>query len=105
MAQAVGADLGRMDGSEVTPGLSAQLLYRGIMINGLGQRFVTEDTSPGRIGHAIRSLAEDTALLGIGQAGTVEEPESPHERMAGRNCKPVPTWLSESLAELESHAE
>jgi 3-oxo-5alpha-steroid 4-dehydrogenase len=105
MAQAVGADLGRMDGAEVTPGLSAQLIYRGIMINGLGQRFVTEDTYPGRIGHAIRYLADDTAFLLIDQRGYEAAPASPHERTSGPNGKPVPTWLSESLADLEALAD
>jgi 3-oxo-5alpha-steroid 4-dehydrogenase len=104
MAQAVGADLGRMDGAEVTPGLSAQLIYRGIMVNGLGQRFVTEDTYPGRIGQAILYRADGTAYLLIDQRAYEAAPASPHERTSGPNGKPVPTWLSESLPELESLA-
>jgi 3-oxo-5alpha-steroid 4-dehydrogenase len=104
MAQALGADLGRMDGAEVSPGLSAQLLYRGIMINGLGQRFVTEDTYPGRIGHAIRYQADDTAFLLIDQRSYDAAPVAPHERASGPGGKSVPTWASDSLAELESLA-
>jgi 3-oxo-5alpha-steroid 4-dehydrogenase len=104
MAQAVGADLGRMDGSEVSPGLSAQLIYRGIMINGLGQRFVTEDTYPGRIGQAIRYKADDTAFLLIDERAYEQAPVAPHERASGPGGKSVPTWLTDSLAELETKA-
>jgi len=104
MAQAVGADLGRMDGAEVSPGLSAQLIYRGIMINGLGQRFVTEDTYPGRIGQAIRYKADDTAFLLIDQRAYEAAPAAPKERTSGQGGKPAPTWASESLAELETLA-
>jgi 3-oxo-5alpha-steroid 4-dehydrogenase len=103
MAQAVGADLGRMDGAEVTPGASAQLIYRGILVNGQGQRFINEDTYPGRMGTAIRYLADDTAFLLIDEQGYEAAIPEPYEAGHGGGKAP-PTWLSASLAELESHA-
>ncbi|MEV0247817.1 FAD-dependent oxidoreductase [Nocardia sp. NPDC050712] len=52
MAQAVGAAVRHMStgqaGIALVPGLAA----RGLVVNGRGERFVTEDTYPGRIGQA-----------------------------------------------------
>ena len=50
MAQALGADLAHMDATEVAIFIDPQQLVRGILVNGRGQRYVTEDTYPGRIG-------------------------------------------------------
>lgn len=50
MAQALGADLAHMDATEVAFFGDPQLMIRGILVNGRGQRYVNEDTYPGRIG-------------------------------------------------------
>ncbi len=64
MARAIGADLGRMDGSEVwAHTVVPEYLSRGIVVNQFGQRFVTEDTYPGRVSQFIHFHADDRAYL------------------------------------------
>ncbi len=48
MAQALGADLAHMDATEVALFVDPQQLVRGVLVNERGQRFVAEDTYPGR---------------------------------------------------------
>lgn len=105
MAQALGADLGRMDGSEVTAGADPKLMCRGILVNGLGSRFINEDTYPGRIGHAIRYQADDLAFLLLDDESYEAVEPSLAERSAGPGGKVSPTWVSDSLSELEEMME
>jgi 3-oxo-5alpha-steroid 4-dehydrogenase len=103
MAQAVGADLGRMDGCEVSVPVPAGFLCRGIVVNRLGQRFVTEDTYPGLVGHAIRFKADDAAFLLLDQESFESTPEISESPVRGRDARAgnePPTWVSDSLAEL-----
>jgi 3-oxo-5alpha-steroid 4-dehydrogenase len=102
MAQAIGADLGRMDGSEVTAPLAAGLLARGVLVNGLGQRFIPEDSYAGRVGSAIRYIAGDRAYLLIDEETYNEMPQLPEYQspVFGGAGNPVPNWASESLEEL-----
>src|SRR5690606_37120444 len=50
MAQALGARLAHMDACEVAFFCDPQLIARGVLVNGRGQRYVAEDTYPGRVG-------------------------------------------------------
>lgn len=52
MAQAVGAATRHMEAAEAAFGLP-ELYLEGILVNGLGQRFVNEDTYFGRVGQAV----------------------------------------------------
>ncbi|WP_039801594.1 FAD-dependent oxidoreductase [Nocardia araoensis] len=52
MAQALGAAVRHMSTGQVGISLVPGLAARGIVVNGHGQRFVNEDTYPGRIGQA-----------------------------------------------------
>ena len=63
MAQALGADLAHMDATEVAFLVDPQLVVRGILVNGRGQRYVAEDTYPGRIGQLTLYHQDDTAFL------------------------------------------
>ncbi|WP_063041713.1 FAD-dependent oxidoreductase, partial [Nocardia pseudovaccinii] len=48
VAQAVGAQVEAMDATEVAFFGDPQMLARGIVVNGRGERFIAEDTYPGR---------------------------------------------------------
>ncbi|MFE7741357.1 FAD-dependent oxidoreductase [Nocardia sp. NPDC057455] len=52
MAQALGAAVRHMATGQVGISLVPGLAVRGMVVNGYGQRFVNEDTYPGRIGQA-----------------------------------------------------
>ncbi|GAB2680729.1 FAD-dependent oxidoreductase [Nocardia goodfellowii] len=52
MAQAIGAAVRHMSTGQVGVALVPGLAARGLVVNGHGRRFVTEDTYPGRIGQA-----------------------------------------------------
>ncbi|MFE3543794.1 FAD-dependent oxidoreductase [Nocardia sp. NPDC059177] len=99
MAQALGADLSHMDATEVAFFGDPQLLARGILVNGRGQRFVPEDTYPGRIGQMTLLHNENQAYLIIDEqaleAASATETATPFFRVP-------PTWAAESIAELEA---
>jgi 3-oxo-5alpha-steroid 4-dehydrogenase len=94
MAQALGADLGRMDGGEMAGAADPLLLCQSIVVNRTGQRFVTEDTYPGRVVQMIRHKADDQAYL-VFDEQTYESTEV----LIGP--KPVPTWAAQTIEELE----
>ncbi|MEU1983296.1 FAD-dependent oxidoreductase [Nocardia sp. NPDC019395] len=99
VAQALGADLAHMDATEVAFFGDPQMMARGILVNGRGQRYVPEDTYPGRIGQMTLFHQENQAYLVIGEAAYEEslttETSTPFFRQP-------PTWAAESIAELES---
>jgi 3-oxo-5alpha-steroid 4-dehydrogenase len=99
MAQALGADLAHMDATEVAFFVDPQLVVRGILVNGRGQRYVAEDTYPGRIGQLTLYHQDDTAFL-------VLDADAHEQAMATRSATPFllrpPTWVCESVAELEA---
>lgn len=99
VAQALGADLAHMDATEVAFFGDPQLMARGILVNGRGQRYVPEDTYPGRIGQMTLFHQENQAYLVIGEAAYEEslatETSTPFFRQP-------PTWAAETIAELES---
>ncbi|MEV0109948.1 FAD-dependent oxidoreductase [Nocardia sp. NPDC050799] len=99
IAQALGADLAHMDATEVAFFGDPQMMARGILVNGRGQRYVPEDTYPGRIGQLTLFHQENQAFLIIGEAAYEEslttETSTPFFRQP-------PTWAAETIAELES---
>lgn len=97
MAQALGADLAHMDATEVAIFVDPQQLVRGILVNGRGQRYVAEDTYPGRIGQLTLYHQDNTAYLILDEAAQ-------HEAMASLSPQLMlrqPTWVGETIAELE----
>ncbi|MBO0863590.1 MAG: FAD-dependent oxidoreductase [Mycobacterium sp.] len=97
MAQALGADLAHMDATEVAIFIDPQQLVRGILVNGRGQRYVAEDTYPGRVGQLTLYHQDNTAFLVIDEAAQEEAMASLSPRLMLR----PPTWVCETVAELE----
>ncbi|MBF6191532.1 FAD-dependent oxidoreductase [Nocardia sp. CDC186] len=99
LAQALGAELAHMDATEVAFFGDPQLLARGILVNGRGQRYIPEDTYPGRIGQATLIQQDNQAYLVIDEASYEEalttETSTPFFRQP-------PTWVAETIAELEA---
>lgn len=97
MAQALGADLAHMDATEVAFFIDPQQLVRGILVNARGQRFVAEDTYPGRVGQLTLYHQDNTAYLIIDGDGheAAMASLSPHLMM-----RPA-TWVCDSVADLE----
>ncbi|MEZ0049313.1 3-oxo-5alpha-steroid 4-dehydrogenase [Mycobacterium sp. MAA66] len=99
MAQALGADLAHMDGTEVAFFCDPQQLVRGILVNGRGQRYIAEDTYPGRIGQQTLYYQEDTAYLII-------DGDAHEEAVAATSATPFlrreATWVCDTVAELEA---
>lgn len=97
MAQALGAGLAHMDATEVAIFIDPQQLVRGILVNGRGQRYVAEDTYPGRIGQLTLYQQDNIAFLVI-------DGDAQEEAMASLSPKLMmrpPTWVCDSIAELE----
>ncbi|MBF6355206.1 FAD-dependent oxidoreductase [Nocardia higoensis] len=99
VAQALGADLAHMDATEVAFFADPQLLARGILVNGRGQRYVTEDTYPGRIGQATLIQQDNQAYLVIDEQSYEEALKTVS---ATHFFRQPPTWAAESVEELES---
>jgi 3-oxo-5alpha-steroid 4-dehydrogenase len=97
MAQALGADLAHMDATEVAIFIDPQQLVRGILVNGRGQRYVPEDTYPGRVGQLTLYQQDNTAYLII-------DDDAQQEAMASWSPKFMirpATWVAETVADLE----
>lgn len=99
MAQALGADLAHMDATEVAFLIDPQQTVRGVLVNGLGQRYVPEDMYSGRIGQLTLYRQDDTAYLII-------DGDAQEEAMAATSATPFlkrpATWVCETIAELEA---
>ncbi|MEG8177214.1 FAD-dependent oxidoreductase [Nocardia terpenica] len=99
IAQALGAELAHMDATEVAFFGDPQMMARGILINGRGQRYIAEDTYPGRMGQATLIQQDNQAYLIIDEqaleAAQGTETSTPFFRQP-------PTWAAESVAELEA---
>jgi 3-oxo-5alpha-steroid 4-dehydrogenase len=99
MAHAMGADLGRMDGCEVwSTAIAPELLHQGIVVNEFGQRFVTEDTYPGRVSQFIRYRADDRAYLVIDDEINESTELGPLSRQFART---TPIAVADTIAEIE----
>jgi 3-oxo-5alpha-steroid 4-dehydrogenase len=97
VAHALGADTAHMDATEVAFLADPQMVVRGILVNGRGQRYITEDTYPGRIGQATLIQQDNEAYLIIDE-------ESLEQALASETAEPIrrpPTWVAESVEELE----
>ncbi|HWE54672.1 MAG TPA: FAD-dependent oxidoreductase [Acidimicrobiales bacterium] len=97
MAQALGGDVRHMDAYECALGIDPALLVRGILVNNQGQRFINEDTYPGRVAHAILRAQDNDAFLIIDEEAYEESPEP----LRMKFLKLRPTWVASSAAELE----
>lgn len=98
MAQALGADLAHMDATEVAIFIDPQQLVRGVLVNERGQRFVAEDTYPGRVGQLTLYHQNNTAYLIIDGDAQEEATASLSPQLMMR----PPTWVCETVAELEA---
>ncbi|WP_193044811.1 FAD-dependent oxidoreductase [Mycolicibacterium baixiangningiae] len=97
MAQALGADLAHMDATEVAVFIDPQQLVRGVLVNERGQRYVAEDTYPGRVGQLTLYHQNNTAYLII-------DGDAQEEAMASLSPQLMmrpPTWVCETVTELE----
>lgn len=101
MAQALGADLAHMDATEVAIFIDPQQLVRGILVNELGQRYVSEDTYPGRVGQLTLYHQNNTAYLILDGEAQEEAMASPSPQLMMR----PPTWVCETVAELETEMD
>jgi 3-oxo-5alpha-steroid 4-dehydrogenase len=97
MAQALGADLAHMDATEVAIFIDPQQLVRGILVNARGQRYVAEDTYPGRIGQLTLYHQDNTAYLIIDGDSQDEAMSSLSPQLMLRPA----TWVCDTVADLE----
>ena len=87
-----------MDATEVAIFIEPQQLVRGILVNARGQRYVAEDTYPGRIGQLTLYHQDDTAYLIIDGDAQEEAMAAPSPHLMMR----PPTSVCETVAELET---
>ncbi|MGW5074464.1 FAD-dependent oxidoreductase [Rhodococcus sp. NPDC004095] len=99
MAQAIGADLAHMDAAEVAFFCDPQLFIRGILVNGRGQRYINEDTYPGRVGQATLYENQNQAFLIIDEDAYEEGLTRP---TSSPQLRHRPKWVAETALELES---
>jgi 3-oxo-5alpha-steroid 4-dehydrogenase len=93
MAQAVGARVKNMHAGEVSlPIIPPRQLIEGIIVDGLGQRFINEDTYMGRVGQAALYERDATCFLVIDEAGYAPN-------WMGLEA----SWVCETVDELEAH--
>ncbi|WP_342216733.1 FAD-binding protein [Nocardia asiatica] len=93
MAQALGAAVRHMATGQVGIALVPGLAARGMVVNGHGQRFVNEDTYPGRIGQAALFRHGMRAWVVLDERAFEEVPE--RQRWGAR-----PTHVAETAEEL-----
>ncbi|MHA3020665.1 FAD-dependent oxidoreductase [Mycobacterium sp. BMJ-28] len=98
MAQALGADLAHMDATEVALFIDPQQLVRGVLVNEHGQRYVAEDTYPGRAGQHTLYYQNNTAYLILDDTAQQEAQASLSPLLMMR----PPNWVCETVAELEA---
>lgn len=99
VAQALGAQVAHMDAAEVAFFADPQLVARGIMVNGRGQRYINEDTYCGRVGQATLNYQDNQAYLIIDEQAL--EAANATESSVTFFRQP-PKWAAETVAELES---
>jgi 3-oxo-5alpha-steroid 4-dehydrogenase len=94
MAQALGAAVRHMGAGQVGFHAVPALMARGLVVNRVGQRFINEDTYPGRIGQAALFKHDLDCWVVLDEQGYEEVPEP--ERWGVR-----PHHVAETLEELE----
>lgn len=97
MAQALGADLAHMDATEVAIFIDPQQLVRGILVNGRGQRYVAEDTYPGRVGQLTLYQQDNVAYLIIDGDAQEEAKASWSPKFMLREA----SWVADTVEDLE----
>ncbi|MEV0366806.1 FAD-dependent oxidoreductase [Nocardia fusca] len=100
VAQAVGAQLAHMDAIEVAIFADPQVMARGILVNGRGQRYIPEDSYPSHIGQSTLIRQNNEAFLIIDETALEEANNTVSSSAAMRSVPP--TWVAESVEELES---
>jgi len=99
VAQALGAQVAHMDAAEVAFFADPQMVARGILVNGRGQRYINEDTYCGRVGQATLNQQDNKAFLIMDEpaidAGNATESTVSFFRQP-------PKWVAETVEELES---
>lgn len=93
MASAIGAATRRMHAHETALTFLPALAVRGMVVNGLGQRFVNEDSYPGIVSHAAVVHQPGPYWLVVDEAGFDDVPE--RDRWGVR-----PAHAAETAAEL-----
>jgi 3-oxo-5alpha-steroid 4-dehydrogenase len=94
MAQALGAAVKHMGAAQVGFHAVPAMMARGIVVNRRGQRFINEDTYPGRVGQA--------ALFGQGMGCWVVLDEKGYEEVPpGDRWGVLPHETADTVAELE----
>jgi 3-oxo-5alpha-steroid 4-dehydrogenase len=86
-----------MDATEVAIFIDPQQLVRGVLVNGRGQRYVAEDTYPGRIGQLTLYQQDNTAYLIIDSDAQEEATNSLSPKLMLRSA----TWVADTVADLE----
>jgi 3-oxo-5alpha-steroid 4-dehydrogenase len=94
MAQALGAGVRHMGAGQVGFHAVPALMARGVVVNRVGQRFVNEDTYPGRIGQAALFQQGMGCWVVLDEQGFEQVPE-------GERWGVQPHHVAETLAELE----
>jgi 3-oxo-5alpha-steroid 4-dehydrogenase len=98
MAQAAGAEVQLMDRVECGFPADARLLVRSVIVNQQGQRFINEDTYPGRIAQTIMMTLNCRAFIVFDQETFDGVPvDNPAFALP-------PTWVAETVRELEQQA-
>ncbi|MCX4538087.1 hypothetical protein [Streptomyces sp. NBC_01669] len=86
LAQALGAGVAYMDACEVALHMDPQYLIRGIMDNARGQRFINEDTYPGRIGQAALFQSRTTGRSSFSTRRVSRRPAGSPPRRTSSSC-------------------
>jgi 3-oxo-5alpha-steroid 4-dehydrogenase len=101
MAQAAGAAVRHMDAGQTSFPAEPALLYRSLLLDRHGRRFINEDSYAGRTGQACLFHQDRQVFLLFDDRAREEAGDS--MRQAGFPMYPVePTWVSDDLAELEA---
>ncbi|EEN83943.1 hypothetical protein RHOER0001_0206 [Rhodococcus erythropolis SK121] len=87
-----------MDATEVAFFCDPQLMVRGILVNGRGQRYIPEDTYPGRVGQATLFQQDNQAFLVIDEAAYEE---GMNAESSSAQLRAQPSWVAETVEELE----
>ena len=88
-----------MDATEVAFFCDPQLMVRGILVNGRGQRYIPEDTYPGRVGQATLFQQDNQAFLVIDEAAYEE---GMNAESSSAQLRAQPSWVAETVEELEA---
>jgi 3-oxo-5alpha-steroid 4-dehydrogenase len=98
MALAVGGVVQHMEAGQAAINFPPALMPHGIVVNGTGQRFLNEDTYPGRIGQAALFHHEANVFLVCDDDAFAALPAA--ERM-----ERSPSWVAETIADLEAEMQ